>query len=336
MIRLAEADWEGQGGRSAGRIRRQEIRRLMRKRGRASRAAGWAVMLVIASAPLALGSVTAGPAVPALAASAPPVTYGHYMDATTASGLNTEAYNAGYSFAQGMPSGATDYLILDFGCVWHSGSTYGAEDFSGVAFQNSQILTALENASDGVHAGYKTGAIIITYGNNNSCPTSYANYKLAGTYQELRASNLASFESSNGRVDQGVAAASDMEPAWDTFADTSGLVDGANSSGYGYLYLDYGSADGCPESGTGGDCYTGWDVHDVGYVSYEGEAVPAPEIYSSALADQWTVIRKNWGNGYTFWAVLGSPAGSAQSQWNDLNSLNSGLVGSDLIVVDYG
>ena len=309
----------------------------MRKRGRAARAAGWAVTLVIASMPLALGSVAAAPAGPAMAATAPPVTYGHYMTATTASGLNTEAYNAGYSFAQGMPSGATDYLILDFGCVWHSGSTYGAYDFSGVAFQNSQILTAMENASTGVHNGYKTGTIIITYGNNNSCPTSYANYKLAGTYQELRASNLASYESSNGRVDQGAAAASDMEPSWDTFGDTSGLVDGANSSGYYMIYLDYGSADGCPQSGTGGNCNNGWDVHDVGYVSFNGsDAVPAPEIYSSALASQWTVVRKNWGGGYNFWAVLGSPASSARSQWTDLNNLNSGLVGSDLIVVNYG
>jgi hypothetical protein len=288
-------------------------------------------MLVMASVPLAVGSAVAGPAAPALAA--PPVTYGYYMTATTASALDTEAYNDGYAFAQNMPSGATDFLILDFGCVWHSGSTYGAYDFGGVAFDNSQILTAMENASTGVHNGYRTGTTIITYGNNNSCPTSYSNYKLAGTYQELRASNLASYESSNGRVDQGAAAASDMEPSWDTFGDTSGLVDGANSSGYGYLYLDYGSADGCPESGTGGNCNNGWDVHDVGYVSFEGEAVPAPEIYSSALADQWTVVRKNWGDSYSFWAVLGSTASAAPSEWNDLNNLNSGLVGSDLIVI---
>jgi hypothetical protein len=276
------------------------------------------------------------PPVAAQAATAPPVTYGDYMTATTTSGLDTEAYDDGYYFAQNVKSGATDFLVLDFGCVWHSGSDYGAEDFSDAAFDNAAILTALENASEGVQAGYTNGTTIITYANNNSCPTSYADYELAGEYQELRASQLAAFESDHHYTDQGAAAGSDMEPAWDTFPDTSGLVDGANGSGYGYLYVDIGSADNCPDSGSGGSCANGWDVHDVGYVSFEGDAIPAPEIYSEYKAEEWTVVRKNWGNGYSFWAVLGYTAADAPSEWDALEALNPGLVGNDLIVMQNG
>ena len=90
-------------------------------------------------------------------------------------------------------------------------------------------------------------------------------------------------------------AASDMEPSWDGAGITKKLVDGANAANF-HRYYDFGSADGCPTSGTGGRCNNGWWVSPVAYVSQHGVAAPLPEIYPplTTLAAQWTVVRKNW------------------------------------------
>jgi hypothetical protein len=303
-------------------------------------AAGRRAVGLMAALPLAAG-VAALVQPPAAEASATFVTDAYYMSASTASGLDTQAYNDGYAFAQQVTGGQTAFLILDFGEVTDNDGDFGACDFSGGAcdFDNAQILTALENASDGVHAGYTSGTIIITYGNSNYDGTGldYAQYKLAGEYQEQRANDLSNYEVSEGRVDQGAAAGADMEPDYNTYANTKGLVDGTSASGDGYAYIDYGSADGCPTSGSSGSCDNGWTVGDEAYVSYtgNGDSFVMPEIYSvaaTAMADQWTVIRKNAGAGYSFLGVSVDSAADGGSLWSDLNSLNSGLVGSQIVV----
>lgn len=60
----------------------------------------------------------------------------------------------------------------------------------------------------------------------------------------------------------------------------------------GYDYLDFGSADGCPtNSSNNGPCNNGWNQYDVWYVSWGAPpAFPTPEIYYSALAQQWAMI----------------------------------------------
>jgi hypothetical protein len=311
-----------------------------RRRAAFLRGRGLRAGLLLATLPSAAALIAATPPGPAQASTTPYVTYAYYMSATTASGLNTQAYNDGYAFARSLTGGQTAYLILDFGEVVDSGGTFGACDFSPscTGFLNPQILTALENASSGVHAGYTSGKIIITYGvSNDNVNLSYSQNVQAGEYQEQRAADLASYESGQGRIDQGAAAAADMEPDYNTFAKTKGLVDGAGDSGDFYAYIDYGSADGCPTSGSSGNCDNGWTVADEAYVSYTGNypSVVMPEVYSvaaSAQADQWTVIRKNGGGGYTFAGVSVDSASDARSLWNDLNSLNSGLVGAQTAV----
>jgi hypothetical protein len=287
--------------------------------------------LLLAAMPAAAVVVAVAPPGPAQAATTPYVTYAYYMSATTASGLNTQAYNDGYAFAKNLTGGQTAYLILDFGKVIDSGGTFGACDFSSpcTGFLNPQILTTLENASAGVHAGYTSGRIIITYGvSNNNANLSYAQNVQAGEYQEQRAGQLASYESGQGRIDQGAAAAADMEPDYDTYAKTKGLVDGAGDGG-SYAYIDYGSADGCSSSG----CDNGWSLADEAYVSYTGNApsIVFPEIYTvnpSGMTAEWTLIRKAAGSGYTFAGVSVDSASAAKSLWNDLNAQNSGLVGA--------
>ncbi|HLX38932.1 MAG TPA: hypothetical protein VKR42_00275 [Ktedonobacteraceae bacterium] len=60
----------------------------------------------------------------------------------------------------------------------------------------------------------------------------------------------------------------------------------------GYDYLDFGSADGCPQySDNNGSCNNGWNQYDEWYVSWGATpALPTPEIYYDALARQWAMI----------------------------------------------
>ena len=291
-------------------------------------AAGLAAMATAGAAATVLVQVT-----PA-SADAPVVTNSWYMYGTTQSALDTNAYNDAQTFAGQIPKDWTKYLVLDFGApVSTGGGGFGAIDFSNTVFSNGAILTALENAADGLHHGGPAGKGIITFGNSNySEGLSYSQYHDVGLYQEQRAADLAAYQSQHGYVDQGAAAASDMEPGFNSYAITKGLVDGATAANDG-PYLDYGSADGCPQSGTGGNCNNGWTVYDVGYVSYSGVALSMPEIYYvPANSNQWTVVRRTWGSGYNFLGVTGSPPTSnAQAGWNALDGDNPGLVGRNLI-----
>jgi hypothetical protein len=283
------------------------------------------------------GLVTAG-TIPSQAAAAPQPVTAWYMFGTTASALNAAAHNDGCTFATNAPDNY-DILMLDFGAARDVNGGWGTLDFSGTLISNGTILGALESASDAVHDCYTQGNVIITYGNSNydllKAGMSDSDAFNAGFYQEQRASELVSYEDSLGRTDQTAAAASDMEPSWNGPGNTKQLAIGATAQG-SLRYFDFGSADGCPTSGSGGSCNNGWGVSDVAYVSQAGNASSLPEIYPplTTLASQWTVIRKNWDNShsssYHFSGVDGAP-GNAQAGWTDLNSLNPGLVENKLI-----
>jgi len=302
---------------------------------------------ILTAAILLLSSIAAlGGSTPAQAVTAPVVVQAYYMTATTVSGLENQAYNDAHYFAAHNPN-ANRVLILDFGaarcisgnCGTHNtcpvtGATYGAEDFGSpnTFFTNGDILNAMESASQGLHDGYTSGINIIAYGTNNSNFTgmTYQDICSAGYYQSERVSSLASYETSHGYVDQGATAASDIEPSYSGPVQAQQLVNGDTNQGYA-LYWDYGSADGCPTSGSGG-CNNGWSQHDVGYVSFDGAAVPLPEIYNiSANASQWTVIAHQWGNGYFFEGATGAPPTStAQAGWLKLYNDFSGTVDRQL------
>ena len=278
---------------------------------------------------------------PALAGAAPTPVQAWYMYGTTVSGLESAAYNHGCYFAQHHPGGSR-LMTLDFGAARKlDAGTWGTVDFSGVRFSNSVILAGLEAAANGHHNCYAgTGSTIVSYGNSNyhmsasGMSTSDAWY--AGYYQSYRAQQLFNYQQASGYNRQSAAAASDMEPAWDGQLITKQLVNGDTAHGWA-LYYDYGSADGCPSSGSSGSCSNGWDVGDVAYVSYKGAAVPLPEIYYTVNADQWTVVRRWWNTyssgEYTFWGTTGtSGVGlTPQGGWDALSSRNSGLVLSELI-----
>src|SRR6266498_1529662 len=261
---------------------------------------------------------------PAPGGAAPQPVQAWYMYGTTLSGLESAAYNHACSFATNHPGG-TRLLNLDFGAARQiDADTWGALDFSGVRFTNASILEAMKAAADGHHNYHMTGA---------GMTTTDAWY--AGYYQSYRAEQLASYQVASGYNRQSAAAASDMEPAWDGQLITKQLVNGVTGHGWA-LYYDFGSADGCPSSGSSGSCSNGWGVDDVAYVSFKGAAVPLPEIYYTVNADQWTVVRRWWNTnstgGYRFWGTTGTsgvgltPAGG----WDALSSRNPDIVQSEL------
>ena len=278
---------------------------------------------------------------PAAAAAAPSPVTAWYVYGSSPAALGSYTYARACNFAQNEPGARLRLLLLDFGAARKLGpGTWGTVDFSDTAVSNADILAALKRAADGYHNCHVRGAVDIVYGNSNyhlsgsGMSTTDAWY--AGYHQSQRSEDLADYQAGKGYDSQTSDAASDMEPSWDGPLITKQLVNGAYGHGWA-LYYDFGSADGCPQSGSSdGACNNGWHVSDVGYVSYAGLALPLPEIYYTANANQWTVVRK-WWNGnrgdYFFAGVTGSAGGGLTpgSAWSTLNSLDRGLVESELV-----
>jgi hypothetical protein len=310
-----------------------------------AKGADMGLRLFLGTVLLLAGIVASDGLSPAQAITGPIPVVAYYMNATTPSGLESQAYSDGYNFAQG--NCCTRVLILDFGaarclsgCGTHNAcpnsGAYGAKDFSlptNTTFSNGDILDALESAADGAHAGYTNGMNIIAYGNNNSdfSGMTYEDICSAGYYQEQRAQSLESYIMGQG-YGEGVAAGSDMQMPYSGPVQAEQLVNGAAAQGF-TLYYDYGSADGCPTSGSG-NCSNGWSQHDVGYVSFNANAVPLPEIYEprTTTAAQWATIGQKWGNGYYFAGATGQPPSDyAQDAWVDLyNDYSPGTVDRQL------
>jgi hypothetical protein len=172
-------------------------------------------------------------------------------------------------------------LLLDFGAARKlSSSTWGAVDFSNTRFSNPDILAALERAADGYHNCHVRGGVDIVYGNSNyhlsGSGMSATDAWYAGYHQASRSEDLSDYQRSQGYDSQTADAAGDMEPSWDGPSITKQLVAGNEAQGWALDY-DFGSADGCPQGGSGnGPCNNGWHVGDVGYVSFHGLALPLP------------------------------------------------------------
>lgn len=278
---------------------------------------------------------------PAGAAATPSPVTAWYVYGASPGDLAAYAYARGCDFARSQPAASLRLLLLDFGAARKLGSnTWGAVDFSNTSFSNAQILAALERAADGYHNCHVRGAVAIAYGNSNyhmsGSGMSSADAWYAGYHQSQRSEDLAEYQGAKGYDSQTSEAASDMEPSWDGPSITKQLVNG--DTGYGWsLYYDFGSADGCPQSGSvDGACNNGWHVSDVGYVSFHGLAMSLPEIYYTVNASQWTVVRKVWDAGQDDYFFAGATAStgvglSPASSWNTLESLNNGLVDTELV-----
>ena len=284
--------------------------------------------------------VAAVASIPAMAAATPSPVNAWYVYGTSPAALSSYAYARGCDFAKAQPGNGLRILLLDFGAARKLGaSSWGAIDFSNTTFSNADIVTALERAADGYHNCHVRGSVDIVYGNSNyrlsGSGMSSTDAWYAGYYQSASAQSLASYQAAKGYDSQTADAASDLEPSWEAPSLTKQLVNGDAAQGWA-LYYDFGSADGCPQSGSAdGPCNNGWHASDVGYVSDHGLALPLPEIYFAANANQWTVVRKWWTANESRYSFAGVNASSGvgvtpAAAWNTLSSLNAGLVGSEL------
>lgn len=302
---------------------------------------GWAGLRRL----LAIGVcvIGAAAATPSIASATPPSVPAYYIYGTSDAAVANAAYNDGCNFARAN-AGGNRVLMLDFGAARASSAGGGTLDFSQYYVSNPAILTALESASNGVSNCYSGGYNIIVYGNNNSdlsgmTTTDATN---AGVWQAQRANDLFNYESSNNRNQQDTGVGIDMEPSFGARPISNDIVNGMNQ-GLAQAGYDFGSADGCPTSGSGGSCNNGWTPFDVGWASFSGAMLPLPEIYYPVNANQWSVVKNAWNAQesikYFFAGSTGESSGAGltpQQGWNDLSAANPGIVDSSPGIICFG
>jgi hypothetical protein len=133
-----------------------------------------------------------------------------------------------------------------------------------------------------------------------------------------------------GRTSQWPVVAGDIETGYGGPIEAKEYVDGAKTNWHG-LYLNYGTAGGCPTtSGSGTGCNGNWTVIDVGYISWGLGGTVFPEIYTPKAADQWTRVFNLWnanqgGRSEVFAGVTGCtyqecPDYTPAQSWNALRA----------------
>ena len=83
-----------------------------------------------------------------------------------------------------------------------------------------------------------------------------------------------------------IAAGSDVEPAWGSYAAAAAWANEAHNTGARLAFTP--SADGCPTSGDNG-CSNGWNPQLMATLMWgiDADAVVMPQIYRSKMAQQW-------------------------------------------------
>jgi hypothetical protein len=227
--------------------------------------------------------------------------YSRYMmsvDATTGGILYKEGCIAGgdINAAYGGPyTPQTGVVVLDFGQpVFDAGTNqHGSWLFSNTFASTSQILAAAKAWARG-YWDCSTAAPTIRI----AVGTSNYGSQVTAAHGKAWAQMVSDFKtwintSSYGSQISG-AGASDIELDWNSATISRNWAcvmneAGSCTDGYGSisgsLYYNYGDAAGCPPFGT---CNNAWRQEDVWFVSWGAPpAWPLPEIYNSAMAQQW-------------------------------------------------
>ena len=232
----------------------------------------------------------------AFAAAAKPQTdWSFYIYSTS----TTTAYNLGCSqgkFDASFSPVVNSEVILSFGEQYNSDGSGGVVLLNNTVISNAQV----EGLAEAFAHGYwyctgsdSTSVLNLAIGTSNYGNATPASGKTwANDVAAVQASNR-----SNGYASQvGMLGAYDMESWCPNHCVTpSGAMaweSGFGSVSGGYKYLDYGSADGCPQTtASNGGCSGGWKQSDYWYLSWGATpALPVPEIYVTAQAQQWAMI----------------------------------------------
>ncbi len=242
----------------------------------------------------------------------------------------TTAYNLGCNQGDydASHSDADSEVFLDFG----GQVSGGTELINATVISNSTVESISEQFAYGYYictGADTTSNLNLAIGTNNSIDVGTSQGEtwagVINTVTNWVADNA-------GQVT--VWGGDDIEPG---FGSESAAIDWSNGFGSdtSALYLNYGSADGCPESSYGnGACNNGWNQYDIWYVSWgSAPAVTAPEIYYAANASQWTMIclyGANYQTGEVYYEGpldqndLSSSTNTSAQAWDDLeNDLNA-------------
>jgi hypothetical protein len=226
-----------------------------------------------------------------------PYTLSRYMKTIDSNTL----YNEGLQIF-----GHDRFVILNFGPPRKIGSNYGTFlfDYNTNAYIN-EIEAGVESFIDGYwsHAKNESNASVTiaigttNCGNGSSTCAPGDNVTYAhGREWGLMVNRVYSYIVTN-KYNQKifVAGAIDIEPDWNSVTNTLNWV-----SGYSEVatkrYYNFGTCDGCPDSGTpsclggGGTINNSWKLNDVFYFSFDAPlAYSIPEIYRTDFynARQW-------------------------------------------------
>jgi hypothetical protein len=216
---------------------------------------------------------------------APAAKSSYYISTLSTATAHARGLSAGKADAK---SGTNRLAIIDFGGQLSSGK--GSLLINHTTAKNGQIEAVAEQFAAGYSAGTKSkhASLKLGIGTNNSIS---ANRGLGQTWAHLVATANAWAHKHAPRTT--LVGANDLEPGFGSASSAEAWANGY-SSVKGSGYLNYGSADGCPQaSASGGGCNNGWTQQTVWYVStgVRGASV-TPEIYYSANAKQWALISK--------------------------------------------
>jgi hypothetical protein len=227
----------------------------------------------------------------ASAAQAKPLTDSSFYVRTT---NTTTLYGLGCTQGNADRAGGNvnSEVILDFGGqAYYNNGTYLTGSDAFVSYATIESLA--ENFANGYYVCTGTdftSFLNLAIGTNNSAYhiDSAGGSAWAGVANVVK--NWVSSHNFASQVD--IYGANDMEPSWDTYPATKSWVDAYTAAG-GPLYLNYGSADGCPQTThNNGGCNNGWNQNDVQYVSFGAPpAYATPEIYIQSQANQWGQIK---------------------------------------------
>ena len=217
------------------------------------------------------------------------------MNSTTAStlGCNQGAYDAAHG-------NTNSTVTLDFGGQ-NSGNTGTLLTFSNTSVTYAQIESYAENFAYNywscTGSNDRTSQLMLALGTNNS---AYYVNSAGGAAWAGVVNTVINYLNANGYGQVVVWGASDIELAWDTYADTADWVAGYTSH-TAAMYVDYGDAGGCPPYGSCGNGWTQTDVYNVAWGSSQAQA--EPEIYYSSQAQEWGNISNTVGR-ILFWAPM--------------------------------
>jgi hypothetical protein len=244
-------------------------------------------------------------------AAAPPKARSYYVTEYN----KTWAYNRGFALGQEdlALSGTQNHVaILDFGSMYVKSSVWYVTAFSGSDFTLSKAADMVYEFGRGYYFGAgsdRTSYVRVGLGTNNSGGTVTAAAGAALAAQAKRIDGL--FRANLTKRQAYAVGANDFE-SWGSNSAASSWIDGYNAYSGRPMFLNYGSADGCPTGSipTANSCNSGLRAETIWKVSWSGAAYPVPEIYTtnSSQAKQWKYLslyaKNQHGNLFTFRGVM--------------------------------